>query len=488
MCRDEVVPTAKLVEQLKQDKDQAGEHMKNRDVLTAFGRKLSEKAVSSLGRCLRGKLIQPGDAEYESRRRVWVKAIDRRPFLIARCASAEDVVAAIKFAPEHDLPTSVRSGGHSSFGTCESGLVIDLSLMKRIEIDLKNRLVRAESGLTSGELDTATFPHGMVAPVGECPTTGIGGVTLGGGIGYLLGTYGLTCDNLLRAELIDSRGEKHFASPQEDSDLLWALRGGGGNFGIVTSLTYALHPIAEVLAGYLVYPVSQAAKVLRFVTEVAKETPDELALIATDNHGLTSEHALSMLVCWSGELQRGQEIIAKLRGFTRPERETIGQRSYLEFQCILDAPAVEGEFLGDMDFISEIDEQTAEAVAASIENAPSLGCGLTLELLHGAACRVGPTETAFSLRRPGFFAYIAATTDETTPRDVANQWVKGVRLALSSVSTGDAYVNGLFIGGAPDQNRVESGYGVNYSRLRELKRRYDPTNFFCFNANVKPTS
>jgi FAD/FMN-containing dehydrogenase len=191
--------------------------------------------------------------------------------------------------------------------------------MKRIELDLKNCLVRAESGLTSGELDAATIPHGMVAPVGECPTTGIEGVTLGGGIGYLLGMCGLTCDNLVRTELIDARGEKHFASQREDGDLLWALRGGGGNFGVVTSLTYALHPIAEVLAG--------------------------------------------------------------------------------------------------------------------------------------------------------FFAYIAATPDEKMPRDVANQWVKGVRLALSSVSTGDAYVNGLFIGGEPDRNRVESGYGVNYSRLSALKRR-----------------
>ncbi len=326
----------------------------------------------------------------------------------------------------------------------------------------------------------------MVAPVGECPTTGIGGVTLGGGIGYLLGRHGLTCDNLVRAELIDAKGEKHIASPQDDSDLFWALRGGGGNFGVVTSLTYALHPIAEVLAGYLAYPVSQAANILRFVGEVAKETADELALIATDNRSLTSEHALSLLVCWSGEPQRGEEVVAKLRRFARPEADTIRQCSYLEFQRTLDAPAVEGEFLGDMDFISEIDEQTAQAVAASIEDAPSLGCCMTLELLHGAACRVGVTETAFSIRRPGFFAYIAATPDEGTSPDVANEWVKGVRLALNSVSTGDAYVNGLFVGGEPDQNRVESGYGVNYARLRELKRRYDPTNFFRLNANVKP--
>jgi hypothetical protein len=248
-----------------------------------------------------------------------------------------------------------------------------------------------------------------------------------------------------------------------------------------------LHPIAEVVAEYLTYPVSQAAKVLRFVGKFAKETPDDLALIATDNRNLTPEHALSLLLCWSDELQPGEEVLARLRSFARPERDTVRQHSYLEFQSILDAPAVEGEFLGDMDFISEIDEQTARAVAASIENAPSLGCGLTLELLHGAACRVGVTETAFSLRRRGFFAYMAATPDEATPSDMANEWIKGVRLALTSVSTGDAYVNGLFVGGGePDQNRVESGYGVNYSRLRGLKRRYDPTNFFRLNVNVKP--
>jgi FAD/FMN-containing dehydrogenase len=177
-------------------------------------------------------------------------------------------------------------------------------MMKRVEIDLKNCVVRAEPGLTSGELDAATFWHGVVAPVGECPTTGIGGVTLGGGIGYLLGRYGLTCDNLVRAELTDARGESQIASSENDADLLWGLRGGGGNFGVVTSLTYRVHPIAQVLAGYLAYPVSQGAKVLRFVGEFARETPDELALIATYNWSLTPEHALCVLVCWSGELVR----------------------------------------------------------------------------------------------------------------------------------------------------------------------------------------
>jgi FAD/FMN-containing dehydrogenase len=462
--------------------------MKNQEILSSSERELPESVVSSFGGCLRGQLIRPSDGDYETKRRVWVRAIDRRPALIARCASAEDVATAVKFAREHELFVAVRSGGHSSFGTCDGGLLIDLSMMKRVEIDLNKCVVRAEPGLSSGELDAATFPHGVIAPVGECPTTGIGGITLGGGIGYLLGRHGLTCDNLVRAELTDAGGERHVASSENDADLLWALRGGGGNFGVVTSLTYTLHPITEVLAGYLAYPVSQAAKVLRFVGEFAKETPDELALIATYNRSLTSEHALCVLVCWSGELQHGEKILSKIRRFAPPLADSITQRSYLEFQRILDAPAVETDFLGDMDFISEIDEQTAQAVAASIESAPSLGCGMTLELLHGAACRVGTTETAFSIRRPGFFAYVAATTDEATPRDMASEWVKSVRQALRAASTGDAYVNGLFVGGAPDENRVEAGYGINYPRLRDLKRRYDPTNFFRLNANIKPAT
>jgi FAD/FMN-containing dehydrogenase len=462
--------------------------MKNREVLSSLGRALSEEAVSSFGRRLRGQLIRPGDSDYETKRRVWVRAIDRRPALIARCASAEDAATAVKFAREHELWVAVRSGGHSSFGTCDGGLLIDLSLMKRVEVDLKNCVVRAEPGLTSGKLDAATFPHGVVAPVGECPTTGIGGITVGGGIGYLLGRHGLTCDNLVRAELTDASGERHVASSENDTDLLWALRGGGGNFGVVTSLTYTLHPIAEVLAGYLAYPVSQAVKVLRFVGELAKEAPDELALIATYNRSLTAENALCVLVCWSGELQHGEKILSKIRRFAPPLADSITQRSYLEFQRILDAPAVETDFLGDMDFISDIDEQTAQAVAASIESAPSLGCGMTLELLHGAACRVGATETAFSIRRPGFFAYIAAITDEATPPDMASEWVHSVRQALRSASTGDAYVNGLFVGGEPQNNRVEAGYGINYPRLRDLKRKYDPTNFFRLNANVKPAT
>ncbi len=242
------------------------------------GRRIPERVVSSFAKRLSGRLVTAGDSDYDSARQIWLRTIDRRPALVAQCKCAADVKNAIHFARENDLPVAVRGGGHTSFATCNDGLVIDLGPMKKAEIGSAGRDVRAEAGLTCGELDAFTHPHGLATPLGECPSTGIGGVTLGGGIGYLLGAHGLTCDSLVSAEVIGADGQLLIASEDNDSDLLWALRGGGGNFGVATSLTYRLHPVREVIAGMLIYPASEVAAVLRRLGEFAEEAPDALAL------------------------------------------------------------------------------------------------------------------------------------------------------------------------------------------------------------------
>jgi FAD binding domain/Berberine and berberine like len=460
--------------------------MTDRDPIPGYDKLLDDLVINRLARGLHGRLIRPGDDDYERARRVWARMVDRRPALIARCADREDVTAAIKFARECDLRVAVRSGGHSSYGTCDGGLVIDLTMMKQVEVDRTNRLARADAGLTTGELDAATSLYGMAVPLGECPTTGIGGVTLGGGIGYLLGRHGLTCDNLMAAELIDANGERLIASQADDPDLLWGLRGGGGNFGVVTSFTYRLNRISEVLAGFLAFPVGQAARVLGRVGEFAKRAPDELALILMDDRRLTVDHALCVLICWSGKLREGEDILAELRSFGSPSVDSVRSLSYFDFQRFLDAPPLEAYAAADIDFTSEIDLQAAEALAECIANAPSLGCGVTLELLHGAACRVGVRNTAFPVRKTGFFAYILAAAADESSSQQASSWVERVRAALRPVSTGDSYVNGLGMLQAPEQSRVNSAFGTNYSRLRELKRKYDPANFFRLNANIEP--
>ena len=447
---------------------------------------LNSVVINRLARGLHGRLIRPGDDDYEGARRVWARMVDRRPALIARCADRDDVTAGIKFARECDLRVAVRNGGHSSYGTCDGGLVIDLTMMKKVEVDSTNRLVRADAGLTTGELDAATSRYEMAVPLGECPTTGIGGVTLGGGIGYLLGRHGLTCDNLVAAELIDANGEQLIASQTDDPELLWGLRGGGGNFGIVTSFTYSIHPVDKVLAGFLVFPLAQSTRVLRRVGEFAKQAPDELALIVMDDRRLTPYHALCVLICWSGELRRGENVVAEIRSFGSPSADSIRLMSYFDFQRVLDAPPLDEPAAADIDFVSEIDAQTAEALTACIASAPTLGCGVTLELFHGTACRVALSDAAFAVRKPGFFAYILAAAGGGSSVEQAAGWVERVRAALRSVSTGDTYVNGLGMLQAAEQSRVNSAFGTNYSRLRDLKRKYDPANFFRLNPNIEP--
>ncbi|MFZ0633877.1 MAG: BBE domain-containing protein, partial [Candidatus Acidiferrales bacterium] len=314
----------------------------------------------------------------------------------------------------------------------------------------------------------------------------IGGVTLGGGIGYLLGSYGLTCDNLVSAEVIDARGRSLIASEDHDAELFWALRGGGGNFGVATSLTFRLHPVREVIAGMLTYAAAEVASVLRGIGEFAEEAPDPLALVAMNDLRFTPAQSLTLLACWSGSPDEGERVLKRIRGLGAPRFDDIRPRSWLEMHQVLDVGPLSVGMEKDIDFISGIDEQTADALAARIVDTPALSCGLALELFHGAASRIAVHETAFPVRRRGFFVHMTGPSGDDESRERTSAVLQRVRDALRPVSTGDTYLNGLGLNGEVSESRVARGYGANYARLRQLKRNYDPDNFFRLNPNVKP--
>jgi FAD/FMN-containing dehydrogenase len=455
-------------------------------VVSKSGRTIPESALSNFVRNLSGRLVRADDPDYDTARQIWPRAIDRHPALVAQCKCAADVGAAINFAQENELLVAVRGGGHTSFATCNGGLVIDLGRMKGAGMTPDGRYVQAETGLTSGELDEFTNQRGMAAPLGECPSTGIGGLTLGGGLGYLLGSRGLACDNLVRAEVIDARGRTLIASEDDDANLFWALRGGGGNFGVVTSLTFRLHPLREVLGGTLTYPTSQIAPVLRRIGEFAEEAPDELALIAMDDARFTPVHTLSLMVCWSGRFDEGEKVLRRIRDFGPAQSDSIKARPWLEMQRVMDIGPVGVRFANDVDFISAIDARTADALAANIVSATPGSCGIALELFHGAACRVSVAGTAFSVRRPGFFVHMTGAPDDGESLEPTSAALARFREALQPVSTGDTYLNGLGLHIELSEARVKRGYGPNYPRLRRLKSRYDPANFFRLNPNIRP--
>jgi FAD/FMN-containing dehydrogenase len=460
--------------------------VRRRPLRSQSGRSIPESVVSGFAKHLSGRLVRAGDSGYDSARQVWLRALDRRPALVAQCACAADVAAAIHFARDNGVLVAVRGGGHTSFATCNDGLVIDLGRMKSAEISADGRYVRADPGLTCGELDALTHPRGLAVPLAECPGTGIGGVTLGGGIGYLLGSYGLTCDNLVSAEVIDARGRSLIASEDHDAELFWALRGGGGNFGVATSLTFRLHPVREVIAGMLTYAAAEVASVLRGIGEFAEEAPDPLALVAMNDLRFTPAQSLTLLACWSGSPDEGERVLKRIRGLGAPRFDDIRPRSWLEMQQVLDVGPLSVGMEKDIDFISGIDEQTADALAARIVDTPALSCGLALELFHGAASRIAVHETAFPVRRRGFFVHMTGPSGDDESRERTSAVLQRVRDALRPVSTGDTYLNGLGLNGEVSESRVARGYGANYARLRQLKRNYDPDNFFRLNPNVKP--
>ncbi|HZP22499.1 MAG TPA: FAD-binding oxidoreductase [Terriglobales bacterium] len=412
--------------------------------------------------------------------------IDRRPALIVRCADADDVVRAITFARRQGLQVSVRGGGHSTpgFAVCDGGLMIDLSQMCGIVVDPTRRTARAEPGLTLKDLIAATQVHGLATTTGVVSETGIAGLTLGGGIGWLEGRFGLACDNVLSFEIVTADGQVRRSSAIENPDLYWALRGGGGNFGVVTQFEYQLHPLGKVLAGMVIHPMARAKELLRFYRDFTASAPDELTVYAALLTSPDGHPAVAMIACYSGSLDAGERIVAPLRQFGLPLVDTIGPMDYLDVIQLLDAANPPGHHYYEKGCsVPHLTDDAIDAIVAA-GAAPSSPYSLVLiQHLHGAAGRVAPDATAFALRGEYYLPlFIAHWTDGPADRHIA--WSCEAWAALRPFASGGTYVNFM---AADEAARVRPAYGENYKRLVEMKNIYDPTNVFRAGSGLSET-
>jgi FAD/FMN-containing dehydrogenase len=461
---------------------------------------LSEAPATSdeLGGSFRGELLLPTSPGYDTARRIWNGAIDRHPARIARCTGAADVVAAVRFARERNLVVAVRSGGHGVAGhaLCDDGLVIDLSPMKGIRVDPATRTARAEAGVLWGELDRETQLFGLATVGGIVTHTGIAGLTLGGGLGWLMRKHGATVDNLLSADVVTAQGEIVTASEEENPDLFWAIRGGGGNFGIVTSFEYRLHPVGPVvLAGPVFHPLGDAPEVLRFYREFIAAAPDELTMIfdlsvapplpflPEEVHG---KPIVMVGACYAGPPNEGAEVVRPLKQFGRPIVDLLEPKPYTALQSMFD-PLVPHGWHRYWKSV-ELPPLTDDAIDTLVEHVAAITSPRSYCIvfqLGGALARVGEDETAFSQRDAAHNVNINAVWTEEDPdaeRHIA--WARDFFDAMQPHAGGRVYLNFL---GDEGGNRVRQAYGArNYERLVELKRAYDPTNFFRLNQNIEP--
>jgi len=462
--------------------------MRASDGVKADGRPIEPADVEDLRRAFRGELIQVGHAGYEQARRVWNGNIDRRPTLIARCTGAEDVQRVVEFARLRGVLVSVRGGGHSApgYGTNDGGLVIDMSLMKGIRVDQQRRTARAEGGVLWRELDHETQACGLATTGGTVSNTGIAGLTLGGGLGWLMGKHGLTVDNLISADIVTADGTFRQASATDNPDLFWALRGGGGNFGVVTAFEYRLHPVTQVLGGLVLYPLEQAGAVLRFYRDFCPSLPDEAeayAALLTAPQGMP---VAALLLGYNGSIEEGEKVLGPARRFGSPIADLVGPVPYSARQTMLDAPNAEHGLhrYWRSAFTEQISDGLIDALVEGAAGFTSPLSALIFFYMHGAATRPLPTDTAFAARRAQWdFDAIGQWADgATSERHVA--WVRALWTRCEPHLLGKAYVNHLAADERPEV--VRASFGENYARLREVKSTYDPTNFFRVNANIAP--
>jgi FAD/FMN-containing dehydrogenase len=449
---------------------------------------LNDADVESLRNGLRGELVIAGDAGFDQARRVWNGNVDRRPALIVRCAGVADVQHAVNFARSLGLLVSVRGGGHSApgYGTNDGGLVIDLSPMKGIRVDPEARTAHAQGGALWRDLDHETQAFGLATTGGTVSNTGIGGLTLGGGLGWLMGRHGLSIDNLISADVVTANGQFLRASDKDNPDLFWALRGGGGNFGVVTSLEYRLHPVTQVLGGLVIYPLDQARDVLRFYRDFSATLPDEAeayAALLTAPEGMP---VAALILGYNGPLSEGEKVLAPARRFGKPAADVVGPMPYAARQRLLDEPnATHGlQRYWRSAFTERISDGLIDLMVQAASSFSSPLSALLFFNMHGAATRVSPTATAFAARRAQWdFDAIGQWTDAgQSATHIA--WVRNLWTKLELHLQGSAYVNHLAADDRPE--KVRASFGENYGRLRALKAKYDPKNLFRVNANIAP--
>ncbi len=458
-------------------------------------------ATDTLGRLaadLRGRVLTPDSTGYDEARSIWNGMIDRKPAIIVRCSTTDDVIHAVRFAKDHALVTAVRGGGHNIAGNAlsDNGLVIDLSLMRAVTVDAAARTATVEPGATLADFDAEAQKHGLATPLGINSTTGVAGLTLGGGFGWLSRKYGLTIDNLISADVVTANGQRVRASETENTDLFWGIRGGGGNFGVVTSFEFRLHPVGpEVLSGLIVHPLDNAASVLRFWRDFLKTTPDEfvcwfvlrkappLPFLAPEWHG---KEILALAACYSGpDLKEGERVAQPLRSFGSPIADVIAPHPYAGWQQVLDPLLTPGarNYWKTHDF-REVSDGLIDTLIEHARHIPDPQTEIAFAQLGGAVGRVPQEATAYTHRDAAFVLNVHGRWADPAQDEKCIGWARGLFNACTPFATGGAYVNFLT---QEEGARVKAAYGSNYDRLVRVKTQYDPRNLFRVNQNIAPT-
>ncbi len=459
---------------------------------------LNDAALKTLQIKLSGRLLTPASPGYDEARTIWNGMIDRRPALIVRCLHAEDVVQAVGLAAQRQLVLAVRGGGHNIAGNavCDGGLMIDLSQMKAVQVDADRRTARVEAGATLADVDRATQAFGLATSLGINSTTGVAGLTLGGGFGWLSRSLGLSIDNLISADVVTAAGVRVTASESEQADLFWAIRGGGGNFGIVTSFEFRLHPVGpDVLSGLIVHPLSAARDVMRFYRDFLRSAPEELAcwfvlrkapplpFLAPEWHG---KEILALAVCYAGAIAEGERVAKPLRDFGTPLADVIAPHPFAVWQTILDPLLTPGarNYWKSHDF-RELSDGLIDVLLDAAQRIPDPQTEIAFAHLGGAVTRVPNEATPYGHRDAQFVMNVHGRWDDPMKDQECIGWARGLFDAAAPFATGAVYVNFLT---QEEQDRIRAAYGPNYDRLAVLKRKYDPTNLFRMNQNIRPAA
>jgi FAD/FMN-containing dehydrogenase len=450
--------------------------------------------VDELKEQVHGEVIVPGDPMYDEARAVHNGMIDRRPSAVIQVANTGDVMSTIQYAREADLDIAIRGGGHSGpgFGTVDDGVVIDFSQMRSVRVDPKARTARADAGVTWGDLNAATHAFGLATPGGIISTTGVAGLTLGGGVGYLTRGFGLSIDNLISVDVVTADGQFLVASEDENADLFWALRGGGGNFGVCTSFEYRLHPLTDVYWGPMFYEIEETEKIFKFYREYIKDAPEQMGVfpafqiapplpfIPEDRHG---DMFVALIACWTGPVEEGEAAFKAFHEVAEVKAEMVGPVPFPAINAAFDGLFPKG--LRQYWKGNYVKELTDDAIAVHVEHgpkAPTMSSTMHLYPIDGAPHRVSQDSTAFGHRDANWAMVILAGGDDPAADESNIKWVRDYSDAIAPHSQEGGYVNFM---SEDDSDRTEAGYGANYARLAEVKRRYDPDNVFHVNQNIK---
>ena len=458
---------------------------------------LSNAIIDGLKSQFHGDILRPGDGNYDEVRQIWNAMIDRKPGLIARCTSVADVVQAVNFARTNNLLVSIRGGGHNIAGNavCDDGIMIDMSQMKNVTVDLKTRRAKVDPGCTLADFDKAVQVHGLATPLGINSTTGVAGLTLGGGFGWLSRKYGMTVDNLLSADVVTADGRQVRASETENADLFWGLRGGGGNFGVVTSFEFQLHPVGpNVLSGLIVYPFDQAKPVLTQFARFTETMPDELNVwmvtrkapplpfLGADVHG---KEIVALALCYAGDPAVGEKLIEPLRKFGTPIGEAVGVQPYTAWQQAFDPLLAPGarNYWKSHNF-SELSEGVVDTIIKYAGALPGPHCEIFIGTIGGQTTKASPDAMAYSSRDAKYVMNVHGRWDTAAEDEKGIAWAREFFAKSQPFASAGAYINFLT---QEEADRIAFAYGGTYQRLVDVKKKYDPANFFRMNQNIKPS-